>query len=220
MANPLPSRLVQHLPCCLTTASFPLHLSYVSLAPPQHSLGQPIKTTWTHNLIYIFSSVLATLHCCCCCSWGKNKHCMRPLQHEWDNPLRSTTQWQPQPQSQSRPDTASIQAHRQPFRKYNHSIKINSKRVCEAQTDSASWREREEVGDGRVGSGKGHTHGIREGDWERKRPTRLPYSTQSFTHTHENVTHLLNIREFHSMPYPCLLPDTTDPIWTPSTSAI
>lgn len=84
-----------------------------------------------------------------------------------ETPPRPTTQWQPQPQT--RPDTASIQAHRQPFRKYNHSIKINSKRVCEAQTDSASWRRRRELVEMRAGQESGkwegaHTHGIREGD--------------------------------------------------------
>jgi len=45
------------------------------------------------------------------------------------------------------PNSATIRAHRQPFRKYNHSIKINSKRVCKEQTDSASRESVEMIGE-------------------------------------------------------------------------
>lgn len=92
------------------------------------------------------------------------------------HPASNLTQWQWQQQPQAPTParhTASIQAHRQPFRKYNHSIKINSKRVCEEQTDSASWQWWQEEEDGGGGEKRrerseesrvcreAHTHGNR-----------------------------------------------------------
>lgn len=147
------------------------------------------------------------------------------------HPSSNLTQWQWQQQQQPQAPTparhtASIQAHRQPFRKYNHSIKINSKRVCEEQTDSASWQWWQEEEDGRGGrreergvrsreSVERRTHGNR---CEEERPPQRfalpaplrnllsPLHTQRHTNTHRNVTHLLNIRESARVSCPLLAP--------------
>lgn len=145
------------------------------------------------------------------------------------HPSSNLTQWQWQQQQQPQAPTparhtASIQAHRQPFRKYNHSIKINSKRVCEEQTDSASWQWWQEEDDGR--GGRREERGVRSRESVERRTHMeivvrkrglhsdsrclLPYATCSVLYTHKhtqrNVTHLLNIRESARVSCPLLAP--------------